>query len=408
MKRCEYCNELIPDNEIKCPNCGADYSQAVQVKQSSPQTIDELLLWYKTNNLPPFEKTRFFIGINYQQPRAFGIYKEGEEFVVYKNKNDGTRAIRYRGGNESFAVNEIYLKLLEILHQNNYTINNNVKKNKNNAENKQNSLWGFIKGFFKFYMIFILLITCFSQIGSLINRYQESRKVNSGYYVSKNNEVLYNERYCYHVKGYHWWKYNFEINEWEGYSVEANDYSIPYPYSKKDLKDYYSVKNFEYEFSSIYHSKAYIDDGNHYEPYSGYYKIGEKSLYYLNDYYGYSYGKQDNSGWYVFNNENGLWEFFCLYNAKDYLDEELWYNADDYYCGSSYLNLSLDDYVLTSKFEWSDWFKDYSEAKDNYEKSKNNSSSKDTDKKNNNDNNTDFDTDIDTDFDFDIDFDTDW
>ena len=39
-------------------------------------------------------------------------------FIVYKNKADGTRAVRYKGTDEAYAVNELYLKLKdEILNQ---------------------------------------------------------------------------------------------------------------------------------------------------------------------------------------------------------------------------------------------------------------------------------------------------
>ena len=61
----------------------------------------------------PLEKMRFFIGINELSPRAFGIYREGDRFIVYKNKSDGSRAVRYEGPDEAYAVNELYLKLLE-------------------------------------------------------------------------------------------------------------------------------------------------------------------------------------------------------------------------------------------------------------------------------------------------------
>ena len=56
--------------------------------------------------------TRFFIGKNYTGARAFGIFKDANNLVtVYKNKNDGSRVIHYQGGDEDYAVNEIYLKL---------------------------------------------------------------------------------------------------------------------------------------------------------------------------------------------------------------------------------------------------------------------------------------------------------
>ena len=55
---------------------------------------------------------RFFVGVDYKEPRAFGIYKEPNgNCVVYKNKADGSRAIRYQGADEAYAVNEIYQKM---------------------------------------------------------------------------------------------------------------------------------------------------------------------------------------------------------------------------------------------------------------------------------------------------------
>ncbi len=77
-----------------------------------PKTIEELKLWYAWHNLPPEEVTRFFIGKDITEPKAFGIYKnEWGEYVVYKNKASGERAIRYQGRDEAFAVNEILQRL---------------------------------------------------------------------------------------------------------------------------------------------------------------------------------------------------------------------------------------------------------------------------------------------------------
>lgn len=56
--------------------------------------------------------TRFFIGKDIAEPKAFGIYKnERGEYVVYKNKASGERAIRYQGPDETFAVSEILQRL---------------------------------------------------------------------------------------------------------------------------------------------------------------------------------------------------------------------------------------------------------------------------------------------------------
>ena len=77
-----------------------------------PRTIEELRLWYAWHKLPPEEVTRFFIGKDIAEPKAFGIYKnEDGECVVYKNKASGERAIRYQGRDEELAVSELLQRL---------------------------------------------------------------------------------------------------------------------------------------------------------------------------------------------------------------------------------------------------------------------------------------------------------
>ena len=116
--KCEYCGSMIPETVEQCPYCGASNNSIKRTADGTPKTIAELAKWYEDRHLPPYEITRFFIGIDYRQPRAFGIYQAGNEFIVYKNKADGTRAVRYQGTDEAYAVNELYLKLKdEILNQ---------------------------------------------------------------------------------------------------------------------------------------------------------------------------------------------------------------------------------------------------------------------------------------------------
>ncbi len=116
--KCEYCGNLIDDTLANCPQCGAPNAAMSRAASVTPKTIEELMAWYAARKLPPYETTRFFIGKDYSGPRAFGIYEKDGIFTVYKNKADGTRAVRYRGSDEAYAVNEIYLKLKsEILNQ---------------------------------------------------------------------------------------------------------------------------------------------------------------------------------------------------------------------------------------------------------------------------------------------------
>ena len=114
-KTCAYCGTVMGPGDEICPSCGAPNPHHVpggEAGTRKPRTIEELRAFCESKGMP-LEKMRFFIGINELSPRAFGIYREGDRFIVYKNKSDGSRAVRYDGPDEAYAVNELYLKLLE-------------------------------------------------------------------------------------------------------------------------------------------------------------------------------------------------------------------------------------------------------------------------------------------------------
>ncbi len=109
--KCEYCGGYVESTEENCPNCGAVNPNHQRNASGVPQTIEELKGFCARHNLP-LEEMRFFIGADYKKPKAFGIYQDGDgNFVVYKNKADGSRAIRYKGTDEAYAVHELYLKM---------------------------------------------------------------------------------------------------------------------------------------------------------------------------------------------------------------------------------------------------------------------------------------------------------
>lgn len=110
---CVYCGNPMNDFDETCSNCGAVNQNLRRTAPAQPQTIEELKEWYTVHGLPAEDVTRFYIGKNHVGPRAFGIYHDGEKFIVYKNKNDGSRVIRYEGNDEAYAVNELYQKLRE-------------------------------------------------------------------------------------------------------------------------------------------------------------------------------------------------------------------------------------------------------------------------------------------------------
>ena len=116
--KCEFCGGTVGSDEKNCPHCGAsnpNYVVDTPRQVFLPKTIDELKEYCAERGMPLL-RMRFFIGEDFREPRAFGIFRDGDQFVVYKNKSDGSRAIRYRGPDEAYAVNELFQKLLSECH----------------------------------------------------------------------------------------------------------------------------------------------------------------------------------------------------------------------------------------------------------------------------------------------------
>lgn len=111
---CEYCGQMIPETAQTCPHCGAANSRVKRTAYGVPTTIEELRAYCQQHNLP-LQDMRVFLGEDYRGAKAFGIYRDEStgNFIVYKNKADGTRAVRYEGDDEAYAVNELYLKIKE-------------------------------------------------------------------------------------------------------------------------------------------------------------------------------------------------------------------------------------------------------------------------------------------------------
>lgn len=166
--KCEYCGVMFDDTLEKCPNCGAVNKNVRRMAKGTPKTIEELQEWYHEHNLPPYEKTRFFLGVDYKNPRAFGIYRDGDEFIVYKNKDNGERAIRYRGPDEAYAVNELYLKLKgEILNQKEHNLGDQPTTASSVVKQTGSCFWGMIKGVGLFFLGLIALgsaVTCWYSV----------------------------------------------------------------------------------------------------------------------------------------------------------------------------------------------------------------------------------------------------
>ncbi|MBR1454171.1 MAG: APC family permease, partial [Lachnospiraceae bacterium] len=74
--------------------------------------------------------------------KAFGIYQaEDGNFVVYKNKANGQRAIRYNGPDEAYAVKELFLKLQDETELRKVKYGGRVGRSRNSKSgNKNNKL----------------------------------------------------------------------------------------------------------------------------------------------------------------------------------------------------------------------------------------------------------------------------
>lgn len=160
--KCEYCGASIDARLTHCSFCGGVNSHVVRSAETQPTTIAEMQNWYKERHLPPYMVTRFFVGVDYQEPKAFGIYKEGNNCILYKNDEYGNRTIRYSGPDEAYAVNELYQRLTQ-------EIEEQKAKSSQNIDNNMAAVTGIdmpeeyktqdekVRSFFKMYGIYIVL-----------------------------------------------------------------------------------------------------------------------------------------------------------------------------------------------------------------------------------------------------------
>ena len=224
--KCSYCGSLISDTDEVCPNCGAPNENVVRAANGVPKTIEELKSFCASHNMP-LEKMRFFIGIDYKEPKAFGIYKdENGDFVVYKNKADGSRAVRYQGKDEAYAVNEIYQKLKsEVM----------LRKEKNGGSNnitapvpkkkKKDHTWAVV-----------LLVAVFI-VGIALVAAKFDNSPSSGYYTYNDSYYYYNNNDWYYYDTYDGWSHAYDVDS------ELKDNYDSY-YDGQNYSDNYGASDF--------------------------------------------------------------------------------------------------------------------------------------------------------------------
>ena len=257
--------------------------------EQRPRTIEELKQWYIDRNLPSESVTRFFIGSNYIGAKAFGIYKDEmtDKFVVYKNKADGSRSIRYEGMNEEYAVNELYKKLKSEIYNQKNNNSNNYRSNRNyiNDDNyyRDQGIYfdnynsgreyrgrsiqlGSLRGVIIIYIIIIILVCLWAM-----------SRPRRGYY-------RFNDDYYYYQSG-SWYMYDDEYNSW--------DYTIVSDTFKDNCSDYYSSRNYSYSYGI-----GDFKDSVHYESSSSYSDDYDSDYDYDYDYdYDSDYDWDSSSSW---------------------------------------------------------------------------------------------------------------
>ena len=231
--KCDFCDSMIDETETSCPHCGAPLSGVNRTAGTSPQTIEQLRDWYIARNLPPEEVTRFFIGKDIRDPKAFGIYKNSNgDFVVYKNKSDGTRAIRYQGSDEAYAVNELYQRLRSQIEDQKRLNNSRPRSNFATSSFKPG---GCLKATLTSKIFIIAIIVIFLAIIAMFF----ADGIPNGYYK-------YNDT-SYYRQGEDWFYYDGSIGDWKYAAPSSSIYS--------DIND----DNFLDYDSSYYGSNSFED-----------------------------------------------------------------------------------------------------------------------------------------------------
>ena len=248
--KCEYCNNYMEDSDAFCESCGAANKNIARFANGVPRTISELKNFAVMHNLP-LESMHIYIGENYPYPKAFGIYQEANgDFVVYKNKADGTRAIRYSGPDEAYAVNELYLKMKDMVMTGKsanittsgvYIPVNNAYKSRPTHSGRKRPLGPLITFFIVFGIIFFLCIFM-GIIGAFSNNYPDK-----GYYHYHGDDYYYD--------GHDWYVYDDYYDDWAyAGSVDSRLYDN---YDSFFISSYYSGT---YDFIDFFDSDYYYYD----------------------------------------------------------------------------------------------------------------------------------------------------
>ena len=332
--KCEYCGSMFDDTLEKCPNCGGTNNNVRRSTNDQPTTIEGLKEWYKEKGLPDEEVTRFFIGRDYKGSKAFGIYKNANgKFIVYKNKADGTRAVRYEGTDEAYAVNELLTRLKqEILEQKAKAVKKNpapvnksvpektVESSPAPAQEEAASPEEGKKALRSLLIASVVIIVIVAGIAAIFQIKEKLSIPLIGYY-KHNGELFYHcdDTYLF------WAKYNRETNDWELLDYIWDE--DPDLFERKTAKQYFLGEDYDgsygaYDFAD---SLAYRDYSKGIWVDTGYYDY-EDTVYYHN-------GRTEGEDWYYFDSDDNDWmavpdDMLPETLTHSSLAEDFWYTPE--------------------------------------------------------------------------------
>lgn len=236
--KCEWCNSWINDFDQVCPNCNGINNHYKRQSTGVPQTIQELKEWAAAKNLP-LASMRTYIGEDFRGAKAYGIYRDEATgtFIVYKNKADGTRSIRYQGPDEAYAVNELYLKMKErVSVQKSHSSHSHRKE----AARKRSRKRGHT--FLRLYLtgIYLFMAVLFLNLLFILLRDTPT----TGYYSYEN------QSYYYYSGDWYWW----QDDSWTTAPVSS--------WMKDDYESYFE----SYSYSSDAEYDNFYDSGYYKEP----------------------------------------------------------------------------------------------------------------------------------------------
>ncbi|MBQ9459362.1 MAG: hypothetical protein IJU66_05455 [Oscillospiraceae bacterium] len=266
---CDCCGKPIPDDAGVCPHCGAEQQEDIRLTKI-PETIDELRAFCDAKHMP-LERMRFFIGEDDRGARAFGIYRgEDGDCVVYKNKSDGTRAVRYKGPDEKRAVRELYEKLKsetelrrgEPRQGASTRVLPDAPSSAPRRGGAKLSLGDVLERLLGHWKLILLVLLAAAAVRGIFSP-------NSGYYRYRDDMYYYYRN--------HWYFYDDAVNGWErAYDVpeylkdnwndywDSEEYDIAYGVLDFTYTDYYNDDHF-----SLFGSGGYddYDSGGSYDDY---------------------------------------------------------------------------------------------------------------------------------------------